>query len=59
MYDRLAGILQQWPMEKIEEAMQITARKMGTPDREFGANTAVNQAKYFQGILRAWREGRF
>lgn len=59
MYDRLGGIVQQWPMEKVEEAMQITARKMGTAGAEFDWHAAVKQAKYFQGILRVWREGGF
>lgn len=56
MYGRLGGIVQRWPMEKVEEAMQITARKMGTAGQEFSPYTSVQQAKYFQGILRVWRE---
>lgn len=56
MYDRMVSILQQWPIEKLEEAMQITAKKMGTAGEDFNGYTAVKQAKYFHGILRRWRE---
>lgn len=57
MADRLGGHLSRWPIEKLEEAMQITARKMSTVGREFEPYRATQQAKYFHGILRRWREG--
>jgi hypothetical protein len=56
MYNHLVTVLKQWPIEKIEEAMQITARKMGSLGEEFNGYTATSQAKYFHGILRKWRE---
>jgi hypothetical protein len=56
MYDRLERIVKAWPIEKLEEAMQITARKMGTAGQEFDPRLAVSQTRYFQGILRRWRE---
>lgn len=58
MYDRLGYIISQWPMDKLEEAMQITARKLGTAGEEFSASEAIDQQRYFQGILRRWREGQ-
>ena len=57
MYDRLASIMKQWPLEVIEEAMQITARKMGSAGQEFNSSWATKQARYFHGILRRKREG--
>ena len=56
MYSRLAGHLSRWPLAKLEEAMQITGRKMGTVGGEFNTYWATKQAKYFHGILRRWRE---
>jgi hypothetical protein len=56
MYSRLAGHLSRWPLPKLEEAMRITGRKMGTAGLKFDSYIATQQAKYFHGILRRWRE---
>lgn len=56
MADRLTVLAREWPGDLLIEAMEITANRMGTPGTEFNAYTATNQAKYFQGVLRNWRE---
>lgn len=56
MYDRLQPLIEEWPMEDIEEAMQITAGKLGTAGQEYDGGAALKQCKYFYGILRRWRE---
>lgn len=57
MYDRLGLLMQEWPHDKLIEAIEITARKMGCPEAEYHPYPATKQAKYFHGILRRWREG--
>jgi hypothetical protein len=56
MFERLPGLLREWPHERLVEAIDITARNMGEPEGEFNARSAVEQAKYFHGVLRRWRE---
>lgn len=56
MYGRLATLIQQWPIERLREAIFITGRKLGLPNSDFHYWTATKQAKYFHGILRRWRE---
>jgi hypothetical protein len=56
MADRLGALITEWPIEKLQEAIQITARKLGTPDHDGPGYYATKQAKYFNGILRRWRE---
>lgn len=56
MYQRLGALIQEWSLDRLEQAMQITARKLGCPDEEFKASIAVKQSQYFHGILRNWRE---
>jgi pyruvate/2-oxoglutarate dehydrogenase complex dihydrolipoamide acyltransferase (E2) component len=55
MYDRLLQLIAEWPYQKLIEAIDITARKLGTPGQEFDGRGAENQARYFHGILRKWR----
>jgi hypothetical protein len=59
MYDRLGKVVQEWPHESIVKAIQITAARMGTPGEEYDWRCAENQAKYFQAVLRNWRNGIF
>lgn len=58
-YDHnVKSLLQEWPIEALHEAMEITARKYGTAsDDVFIPHVARTQVKYFYGILRHWREG--
>lgn len=55
MFDRIPGLMREWSLEKLAEAMAITARKQGTTGVEFDSYRATSQAKYFHGILRRWR----
>lgn len=54
-FNILRGLASEWPYDKLIKAMDITARKMGTPDFKYDVRTATNQGKYFSGILRKWR----
>jgi hypothetical protein len=56
MFDRMVRLVREWPIEKLHEAIEITGRRLGTPGKEYRPRDAVSQAKYFQGILRRWRE---
>lgn len=56
MFNRLPKLSQEWSIESLYEAIVITSRKLGGPDREFDYRDAVKQQKYFHGILRRWRE---
>lgn len=56
MFHRLTLLLGHWPHEKLFQAIDITAGKMGDPGSEYRYRDALNQAKYFSGILRKWRE---
>lgn len=56
MYARLPGLLRFWPPDKLREAADIVARKMGHPGADFTAPIAMGQAKYFHGIIRRWRK---
>ena len=53
MFNRLVGLVQKWSIEKITEAIEITARKLGRL-KEFEPYHADKRAKYFHGILRKW-----
>jgi hypothetical protein len=55
MFRRLRVVMKEWPIEKLEEAMQITGRKLESLGEEFDYDTSVHQAKYFHGILRSWK----
>lgn len=55
MHNRLELDVTRWPHEKLLEAIEITGRKLGAPDEEFNYRDAVNQQKYFSGILRKWK----
>ena len=55
MFNRLIGLTQEWPYDKLIEAINITARKLGATNAEFSPYKASGQAKYFHGILRKWR----
>lgn len=57
MFGRLERVVREWPYSDIIEAIEITASKFGDPDAEFKYRTAETQARYFQAILRNWREG--
>ena len=46
--------LREWPVEKIHEAISITARRLGF-ESNFRHDKALKQQKYFHGILRRWR----
>jgi hypothetical protein len=54
MYDRLSGLLAKWSIEDLEEAMQITGRKLSTVGERFDGYDAQEQTKYFHGVLRRW-----
>lgn len=58
MFQRLQGLMREWPNERLVEAMNVTGRRHGYPGMSYDAYTAKTQAKYFHGILRNWREGR-
>jgi hypothetical protein len=59
MFDRLEGLMREWPTDRLTEAVVITAAKKGAPGSPFDSYTVTQQAKYFHGILRRWRaEGR-
>jgi hypothetical protein len=56
MFNHLPNVMRDWPLDRIEEAMHIVARKMGTADEdEFNPYMATQQARYFHGVLRTWR----
>lgn len=55
MFNRLAILVKEWSHEKLIEAIDITARKMGGQSSSFSSWRANNQAKYFHGIIRKWR----
>ena len=55
MFDRLPGLLREWPVERVQEAIDIVGGRF----RSYGPynyRDAVRQQKYFYGILRRWRE---
>ena len=54
MFDRLPKLSREWPVEKIHEAISITARRLGF-EPSFRHDKALKQQKYFHGILRRWR----
>jgi hypothetical protein len=56
MFDRLPGLVESTSPELLREAMDVTARKMGTPGRPYEPRDAINQGKYFHGVLRRRRE---
>ena len=56
MYTHLPSILSRWTLARVNEAMRITGLKMGTVGQKFSTYSATNQAKYFHGVLRRWRE---
>jgi HNH endonuclease len=53
-FNRLSGLVHEWPTEKLIEAILIVSRKFGKM-YQFSAYDATNRAKYFNGILRKWR----
>ena len=55
-FSRLKNVMETTQIPKILEAIDIVARKMGTPGEEFHDWTATKQTKYFNGILRKWRD---
>jgi hypothetical protein len=57
MYDRLGRISQEWPIETIHEAIEITANRVGTPGQDYNPDDAERQCRYFQAILRNKRDG--
>jgi len=59
MYGRLDKAIREWPHESITKAIQITAAKMGTTGDKYDWRSAEAQARYFQAILRNWRNGIF
>jgi hypothetical protein len=59
MYDRIEGLLREWPFEKVLEAITIVGRRHGTRGQPFNPYDATRQAKYFHGILRNWRSGKW
>lgn len=56
MYSRLPGLMADWPNEKLIEAIDITAKRLGGAEDEFDPSRATEQAKYFHGVLRKFRE---
>jgi hypothetical protein len=54
-YNFLRRLSAEWPFERLIEAMDITARKMGHPGLPYDWRDATSQGKYFGGILRRWR----
>lgn len=57
MYNRLYLIGQDgWTFDSLIDAMEITASKLGSPHQSFDPHRALSQSRYFQGILRNWRE---
>lgn len=58
MYGRFDALMREWPHDALVKAMGLTARKMGSPGLPFKAYRAEQQAKYFHGILRNWRQGK-
>lgn len=55
MFNRLIGIVRDWPIEKLIEAIHIVARKFRKMT-VFSVYDANNRAKYFSGVLRKWRK---
>lgn len=56
MASRFSGLVRQWPIEKLFEAMDITGDRLGSVGEEYRYLTALHQQRYFYGILRRWRE---
>lgn len=61
MFNRFPGLSREFSFEQLAQAMAITARKYGRRDEDWGyaPGHAVKVQKYFHGILRNWREGKF
>lgn len=55
MFDRFVKLSREWPIDRLYEAMQITARKLGR-EANYDYYRAQKHQKYFHGILRRWRE---
>lgn len=58
MFDRLPLLSKEFEIDALERAMIITARRYGRMV-EYDYKTALDQQKYFSGILRNWRKGKF
>jgi hypothetical protein len=56
MFSRMKKLVREWPIEKLHEAIEITGRRVGTPGAAYRSRDAVEQSKYFSGVLRRWRE---
>lgn len=57
MYRRLGGLMTTWPTARLLEALDITSRRLAYPGYPFDSRMALDQAKYFHGVLRRWRNG--
>jgi len=56
MYNMLDSLIRQYPIDVINEAIYITAKKLGKARAKFDPETALKQTKYFYGVMRNYRE---
>jgi hypothetical protein len=56
MFGHLCKLAGEWPVSQLMEAMDITGRKLGSVGFGFNGWSAIQQKKYFNAILRNWRE---
>lgn len=54
--NRIPGLLRDWPLDRLRDAADIMAHKLGAPGARFVPHVADAQVRYFYGILRRWRE---
>jgi hypothetical protein len=48
------GLLEKWPFPRLLEAIDIVGAWRSTVGREYDWRDALNQQKYFYGILKNW-----
>jgi hypothetical protein len=55
MASRFPGLMKDWPLEKLVEAIDITAKRLGPGAASYDYREALDRAKYFHGVLKRFR----
>jgi hypothetical protein len=55
MLARMSSLSREFSIDALDKAMQIVAWKIGRQPDPWSPSVAMNQQKYFSGILRKWR----
>ncbi|MCX6951329.1 MAG: HNH endonuclease [Verrucomicrobia bacterium] len=55
MAARMSALAREFTVDSLDKAMQIVAWKIGRQPETWSPHLAMNQQKYFSGILRKWR----